>query len=85
MQKILGPKTSRGVIARFAYSKPAFYKYLLCQTVTRLFKYPNQAFGTLDFTGKGYIEAQNIYNHALLFSTPFTKVELKDFCESHVF
>lgn len=53
--------------------------------MTKLFRYPVQAFGTLDFTGKGYIEAQNIYNHALLFSSPFTKAELKEFCEDQVF
>lgn len=63
----------------------ALFRFLLCSTVSRLFKYPDQAFAALDFTGRGCVVAQDVYNHALLYSTPLTKQELKDYCETHVF
>ena len=48
-------------------------------------KYPDIAFGALDFTGKGYITANDVSNHALVYSTPLSKPELKEYCEKHVF
>ena len=83
--KVYGPRSSHEMIVKHASSKSRFFKLLVCQTISRLFKYPDQAFATLDFTGKGYLEPKNIYEHALLYSTPFTKAELKDFCENNAF
>ena len=47
--------------------------------IRKLFKYPDQAFSTLDFHGNGYVTAENICNHSLVYRTPFTKKELLDY------
>ena len=85
LQKTHGPPVTTALVAKYAPSKTAFFKFLLSSTVSRIFKYPDQAFAALDFKGKGYIDAEDVYNHALVFSTPLNKQELKEFCEARVF
>jgi len=41
-----------------------------------MWKYPDQAFAALDFTGKGYVAAEDVVKHALIYSTPLTNQEL---------
>ena len=85
LQKTIGPIQTTGVVYKYASSRTAFFRFLLCSTVSRLFRYPDQAFAALDFTGKGYIEATDVWNHALVYSTPLSKQELRAYCETHVF
>jgi hypothetical protein len=47
--------------------------------IKKLFKYPDQAFATFDFNGNGYVTAENIANHSILYRTPFSKKELLDY------
>ena len=72
-------------MAKYASLKSAFFRFLISSTVSRLFRYPDQAFASLDFTGKGYVEAGDVINHPLVYSTPLNKQEVSEFCETRVF
>ena len=54
-------------------------KFLLGHTINKHYRYPELAFQTFDFTGTGYVTADMIYNHTLVFRLPFSKAELKDY------
>ena len=54
-------------------------KFLLMHAINKHYRYPELAFQTFDFTGTGYVTADMIYNHTLVFRLPFSKAELKEY------
>ena len=63
--------------------KNYLFKLILVKFVTKMYKYPDQAFATFDFGGNGFVSAQNVYNHKIVYRLPFTRVELKNYLENH--
>jgi Ca2+-binding EF-hand superfamily protein len=50
-----------------------------------LFKYPAHGFGTVDFTGKGYVTLVDILKNPFVYRLPFTSSELKDILKRTAF
>lgn len=40
---------------------------MICTAVSKMYKYPDQAFGVFDFTGKGYVIAEDIANNPIIY------------------
>lgn len=48
-------------------------------SINKYYKFPNLSFSTFDFTGCGYVTAENIYTHNHIYRLPFSKEELKEY------
>ena len=54
-------------------------KFLITHSINKHYKYPELGFQSFDFTGTGYVTAEMIINHTLVFRLPFSKTELKEY------
>ena len=81
MTKYFGQIGAEKIYERFGKQKKDIFMFILINMINRLYRYSEQAFSMFDYTGKGYVEARDIYTSKLLYVLPFTRPELKQFLE----
>ena len=58
---------------------------LICSAVSKMYRYPDQAFGVFDFIGKGYVTAEDVANNPIIYKQPLTKNEVLSFLKNCAF
>jgi hypothetical protein len=76
-----GTALTKQLWTKYPHSKSIF-KFLLMHSINKYYKFPPQSFMAFDFTGCGYVKAENIYTNNHIYRLPFTKDEIKNYLEN---
>lgn len=52
---------------KYCSSQNYLYRVLICSAVSKMYRYPDQAFGIFDFIGKGYVTAEDVASNPIIY------------------